>query len=200
MAESGTAREEIIRRGAALIHRKGYNASGLQEILEKAKVPKGSFYFYFKSKEEFGSAVIDYFAEILAGAFSHCLTDQSLHPAERLEKLLDTFEAGYREKGYTLGCPIGNLALEMSDTSDLLRARINAAIGMILTSLESCLREARDDGSLLRDIDPCEAARFIFQGFEGALLHMKVSRSAEPLRIFKKFLFDYLCFSPSKRS
>jgi len=47
-------RKRIIETGAAIIHRKGFNHTGIQEILNAAKVPKGSFYNYFKSKEDFG--------------------------------------------------------------------------------------------------------------------------------------------------
>ncbi len=197
MAAVNKSRDEIIRRGAELIHRKGYHATGLQEILKEARVPKGSFYFYFRSKEDFGAAVIDYFTETLGAVFSLCLNDRSLSPPERLERLFVLIEEGYRKNGYTLGCPIGNLALEMADNSDPLRDRLRAAIDKLLTSLESCLQEGRADGSLPPHTDPSETARFIFQGLEGALLHMKVCRSAEPLRIFRKFLLEYLSVSLS---
>ena len=65
MARTNT-REEIIRKGAELIHAQGFKATGLQQVLQTAGIPKGSFYFYFKSKEDFGLEIIDYFNAIIS--------------------------------------------------------------------------------------------------------------------------------------
>ena len=65
MAKQDT-KENLLRVGVDIIHRKGYHHTAIQEILQIAGVPKGSFYFYFKSKEDFGLQVIDYFNEIYA--------------------------------------------------------------------------------------------------------------------------------------
>ena len=54
-------KNKLLQIGAKYVHLKGFNNTGLQEILKEAKVPKGSFYFYFKSKEEFGLEIIDVF-------------------------------------------------------------------------------------------------------------------------------------------
>jgi len=79
MARTNT-REEIIRKGAELIHAQGFNATGLKQILQVAGIPKGSFYFYFKSKEDFGLAIIDYFNAIINGIFTRYLSDKKHHP------------------------------------------------------------------------------------------------------------------------
>ena len=74
MTAGSNTREEIIRKGAELIHAQGYKATGIQQILDVAGIPKGSFYFYFKSKDDFGCAVIDHFTltigEIFTGLFA----------------------------------------------------------------------------------------------------------------------------------
>ena len=69
-------REEIIRKGAELIHAQGFNATGLQQILQTAGIPKGSFYFYFKSKEAFGLEIINYFNAIISTIFTRYLSDK----------------------------------------------------------------------------------------------------------------------------
>jgi TetR/AcrR family transcriptional regulator, transcriptional repressor for nem operon len=75
-----SARESIIRHGALLIHSKGYNNTGLADVLKAAKVPKGSFYFYFKSKDELGLAVLDHYWEFIQGmAGAHC-SDPGIPP------------------------------------------------------------------------------------------------------------------------
>ena len=71
-------RERIIETGAAIIHCKGFNYTGIQEILNAAKVPKGSFYNYFKSKEDFGLQIIDYFLAHFTRIAQKTLEDASV--------------------------------------------------------------------------------------------------------------------------
>lgn len=199
MSAVHTTREEIIQKGAELIHLKGYNATGLQEILSRSGVPKGSFYFYFKSKEDFGLEIIDHFASVIGGFFTRFLGDTSMPPLRRLERLMEFYESLFKKSGFSLGCPIGNLALELADVNDRFRKRITAAVDMLLSYIMSCLEEAKHDGSLPPGTEIHDAARFIFHGFEGAVLHMKVAKSLEPLQSFKRYMADYLKFPPESK-
>ncbi|MBN1533988.1 MAG: TetR family transcriptional regulator C-terminal domain-containing protein [Spirochaetes bacterium] len=192
MQQGTSKRDEIIRVGAALIHARGYNATGLQEILDRASVPKGSFYFYFRSKEEFGVEIIDHFASIVGGIFSRHLRNGSIAPLRRLEELFRFFEGYYKKQEFAGGCPIGNLSLEMADASERLRTKLAAVIREIIGTITACLQEGVGDGSLRPDLDAAGTAEFIFHAFEGALLHMKVAKSVEPLRAFRKHVFRYI--------
>lgn len=184
-------REEIVRKGAELIHAQGFNATGLQQILQAAGIPKGSFYFYFKSKEDFGLAIIDYFNAIISEIFAHYLSDKKTAPLKRLEKLFDFFEASFQKSGNALGCPIGNLSLELADTNERLRQHLAGVIETLIAQLESCLQEAKRDTSVPSDLNTEDTARFIFQGFEGAVMHMKVVKSIEPFQGFRNCLSGY---------
>jgi TetR/AcrR family transcriptional repressor of nem operon len=190
MARTNT-REEIIRKGAELIHAQGFNATGLQQILQAVSIPKGSFYFYFKSKEDFGLEIIDYFSAIINGIFTRYLSDKKIVPLKRLEKLFDFFEAAFQKNGSALGCPIGNLSLELADTNERLRVHLGGAIEMLIAQIEFCLQEAKRDKSLPASLNTADAARFIFHGFEGSVLHMKVVKSIEPFRAFRSYLTGY---------
>jgi TetR/AcrR family transcriptional repressor of nem operon len=190
MARTNT-REEIIRKGAELIHAQGFNATGLQQILQVAGIPKGSFYFYFKSKEDFGLAIIDYFNAIISAIFTRFLSDKKTLPLKRLEKLFEYFEVAFQKSGYALGCPIGNLSLELADTNERSRLHLAGVIETLIAQIELCLQEAKSDKSIPASMNTADAARFIFQGFEGAVLHMKVVKSVEPFRIFRSYLFGY---------
>ena len=181
-------REEIIRKGAELIHAQGFNATGLQQILQAAGIPKGSFYFYFKSKEDFGLEIIDYFSKIINGIFMRYLSDKKTPPLKRLEKLLDFYEAAFQKSGYALGCPIGNLSLELADTNERLRVHLGGVIETLIAQIELCLQEAKRDKSIPASLNTADTARFIFHGFEGAVLHMKVVKSIEPFRSFRSYL------------
>ncbi len=192
MTAQATTRDQIITRGAALIHSQGFNATGLQQVLDGAGVPKGSFYFYFKSKEEFGLAIIDRFADVIGALFSRALDVPGVPALERLGRLLDTYERIFVKSGFTLGCPIGNLSLEMADSSERFRARLQEVIGSLIARIESCLAEAKSAGALSPSCDTAESAHLLFQGLEGAILQMKVTKSVEPLRLFRKYISIYL--------
>ena len=190
MARTNT-REEIISKGAELIHAQGFKATGLQQILQTAGIPKGSFYFYFKSKEDFGLEIIDYFNAIISGILKRYLSDKKIPPLKRMEKLFEYFEAAFQKSGYALGCPIGNLSLELADTNERLRVHLVGAIEMLIAQIELCLQEAKRDKSLPASLNTADTARFIFHGFEGAVLHMKVVKSIEPFRAFQSYLTGY---------
>jgi TetR/AcrR family transcriptional repressor of nem operon len=184
-------REEIIRKGAELIHAQGFNATGLQQILQAAGIPKGSFYFYFKSKEDFGLEIINYFNAIISAIFTRYLSDKKTLPLKRLEELFEYFEAAFQKSSYSLGCPIGNLSLELADTNERLRVHLVGVIEALIAQIELCLQEAKRDKSLPANLNTDDTARFIFHGFEGAVLHMKVVKSIDPIRAFRSFLKGY---------
>jgi len=190
MARTNT-REEIIRKGAELIHAQGFNATGLQQILQTAGIPKGSFYFYFKSKEDFGLEIIDYFNAIISGIFARYLNDKKIPPLKRLEKLLDFYAAAFQKSGYSLGCPIGNLSLELADTNERLRVHLVSVIETLISQIELCLKDAKRDKSISASLNTADTARFIFHGFEGAILHMKVVKGIEPFQTFRRYLAGY---------
>jgi TetR/AcrR family transcriptional regulator, transcriptional repressor for nem operon len=188
MTQQTTTRDAIIMRGAQIIHARGFNATGLQRVLDGAGVPKGSFYFYFKSKEDFGLAIVDHFADVIGALFSGALDAPGVPALERLGRLFDAYERIFAKSGFTLGCPLGNLSLEMADSSERFRARLQEAIDSLIARIESCLAEAKRAGALHASFDTGEAARLLFQGLEGAILHMKVTKNAEPLKLFRKYI------------
>lgn len=191
MSQQNT-KQVILKKSAALIHARGFNNTGIQEILDLAGVPKGSFYFYFDSKESLGLALVDYYTEIIDGLFGKYLLDASVQPLQRLENLLLFFEQNYKNTGYRFGCPIGNLSLEMSDINENFRKKLRSSIDRLILRIEVCLSEAQQAGTISKILNVHETANFIFHGFEGALLHMKVVKGLEPLINFRNCMMNYL--------
>jgi TetR/AcrR family transcriptional repressor of nem operon len=191
-ATKSNTREKIISKGAKLIHAQGYKATGIQQILDVAGIPKGSFYFYFKNKDDFGCAVIDHYTLTIGNIFASYLRDARIAPVERLEKLLDYYESAFKKSGATLGCPIGNLSLELADANETLRKRLQVAIEELITQIESCLDEAKNSKQLPSGFNTADTALLMFHGLEGAILHMKVAKSIEPLRTFRRYFNAYL--------
>ena len=189
MAKEAT-RNKILEVGSRIIHQKGFNNTGIQEILNEAGVPKGSFYFYFKSKEDFGLALIDEFESLVGGHLASFLAIDSLSPLERLKSFFSFFRNFFQEENCTKGCPIGNLSQELSDVNENIRKRLEESLDGMGSLIEPCLYEAREKGEFQNDIPVPEIAAYIINSWEGALLRMKVSRSISPILIFERILFD----------
>lgn len=187
--EKKDTRSEIIRIGTDLIARQGFNATGIESILKEAGVPKGSFYHYFKSKEEFGLAVIDHFAERFEQRLDTFLKDDEVMPLHRIRNFLESGLMRIEQNQCSKGCLIGNLGQELADLNDRFRARLEEIFQMWKGRFAACLRDAQSSGGLTNDLDPDLLAGVVLSGWEGAILRAKVMKSPQPLRDFIEILF-----------
>lgn len=190
MKPKESTRQTIIQTGARLVHAKGFVNTGLQEILEASGVPKGSFYFYFKSKEDFGAALVDHYVDFLSAFIGGYMKDAGRSPLERIERFFDDSCRLYKRNGFAAGCPIGNLSQEMSDLSEPLRKKLGQAYGRMRELMRDCIAEAQEQGQIDMSWSAEDLAVFILNGWEGALIDMKLSKSVQPLLIFKKIMSD----------
>jgi TetR/AcrR family transcriptional repressor of nem operon len=176
-------KELLLQKGAELIHLKGFNHTGINEILEAAYVPRGSFYFYFKNKEDFGLQLIDYYSVHFLSKSKEYLGRTDLSYLTRLREFFDDFLRFFDSHGCALGCPIGNLAQEMGDLSEIFRKKLGQG------AVE------------LGDISPSwnldNLSDFILNSWEGALVRMKVTKDTSPLILFDKILFDTILVTGS---
>ena len=185
-------KQKIIESGARIIHQKGYHHTGIQEVLKAAGIPKGSFYFYFASKEDFGLQVIDYFNNMYLDLVTPIVNDQSLSPVKRLEKIFDWFIGHFKEMNYTCGCPIGNLSQEMGDLSPAFRSKLKESMDLMVGVVAGLLQEGKDAGEVPPGLDLEETANFIVSGWHGALIRMKIVKATEPLENHQRFIFQTL--------
>ncbi len=187
--EKKDTRSTIIKIGTDLISRQGFNATGIDAILKEAGIPKGSFYHYFRSKEEFGLAVIDRFAERFEQRLTTFLNDGGETPLNRIRHFLEDSLARVTQNQCTRGCLIGNLGQEMADLNERFRERLESIFQIWRERFAACLHEAQQRGELPGSIDPNVAAGFILSGWEGAILRSKVMKSPGPMRDFIEVLF-----------
>ncbi len=156
-------RQRLIEAAAELMWRAGYQRTSVDDIIGATGVCKGSFYHHFPSKESLGVAVIDAWVEHL-GARIRDNVSESGGPAENISAVLDGIVAAQREAG-GLGCPLGRLALEMADVSELLRQRLQRGFD----GLRSLLAGYLEQGGM----PPEEAARrgqYLVATLEGSLM------------------------------
>lgn len=182
----------IIATGADIIHRKGFNNTGIQEILKASGVPKGSFYYYFNSKEAFGVEVTRYFSARIGEQAVPLLKDRSHPPLERLKLFFRFFRAYFEEQGWTRGCPIGNLAQEMGDLSEQLQTELSEIVNGMVRALVPVIKEAVKLGQVTESLDPESTAGFIVAAWQGALLQMKVHKNGTPLDNFEHIVFNHI--------
>ena len=153
-------------------------------------MPKGSFYNFFSSKEEFGLAVIDLFLSEMAALRQPITEDVSLPPLMRIRKSFEVLIARFEDNNCSKGCLIGNLSLEMSDQFEGVRQHLKNALQRWIDSLAAILEEAREEGTLTTDVDSAVLAENLVTSYEGALLLAKVKKSVEPLKNFIHLYFD----------
>src|SRR4051812_9085578 len=160
----------LLETGKSVFLAKGYNNSGIEAILHAAGVPKGSFYYYFQSKEDFGLQVLNRFAEDVRANFERCLADTSLTPLGRLRKYFEEARLRLESRQCRNGCLVGNLSQELADQSEAFRARLQEIFDGIRERYAECLNEAQAAGEIPPDLDVRELAEFCLSSWQGAIL------------------------------
>ncbi len=183
-------RDDLIRVGREIVARQGFNATGLSDILSAADVPKGSFYYYFGSKEDFGLAIVEDVNSEYQETLAATVGNQQLPPLERLNSYFEAGIANMEANGCETGCLIGNLAQELAAQNELFRDRLNQILTSWEAYFENCIDAACASGDITSLPNTKSLAEFILSGWQGAMLRAKVIRSSEPLRTFIKILFE----------
>ncbi len=184
-----TTKDKILAHGARIIHQKGFKNTGIQEILHSAGVPKGSFYFYFKSKEDFGLELVDYYFNFFALMIESHLKGPEVSPLKKLQSFFEGFRSICEQHGCKGGCPIGNLTQEMGGLSDTFQDKLRHALNKMKAGIAECLDLARQEQEIDTALDVSETADFILNSWEGALLRMKAESNTTPLTLFEKMVF-----------
>ncbi|ALM53450.1 TetR/AcrR family transcriptional regulator [Halomonas huangheensis] len=195
MTHTSPTRDLLIQVGKTIISEQGYNATGINAVLKDAGVPKGSFYHYFASKEAFGLAVIEAFAEESDQQMSAMLKDPSRPAVERLCAWLNTSRTDMQRCDHSRGCLIGNLGQEMSSRSDALRDALARIFQRWEGYLADCLKDGQAEGSIRHDLDAEALAAFAMAGWQGALLRAKTVKDCRPMYEFEQTLMA--CLKPS---
>jgi TetR/AcrR family transcriptional repressor of nem operon len=194
--ELGT-RERILEAGAEAIAQKSFASCGLAEILRAAGVPKGSFYHYFKSKEDFGVALIERAIQEYLEELRPIVGDRKRSPIHRLRAVFELSRDECLAKGPERQCLIPKLALEVSQLSEPVQAAVRSAYEQWSAILAQIVREAQAAGEIDRSQDPTRLANLLVMLWEGATIRMQIDRSPQPVEDFLSFVFGSLLASAS---
>lgn len=178
MIHEQDTRQRIISSARDLIYSRSYADVGVAEICSRAEVKKGSFYHFFPSKQELSLAVIDDLRVIMEDRVLIPAFARDLSPLQRLQRYIDTlyeFQRGTSANGgRLLGCPFGNLALEMATSDESIRHKLEGVFAGIQARIEHVLEEAVTAGEI-SDIDIPATAKAMLAYIEGVLLMAKTA-------------------------
>lgn len=179
--KSEATRQHILDTSFELVLHKGFVGVGLQEILKACDVPKGSFYYYFASKEAFGCALLEQYIHDYKAKIEQIwlLTDGSAYA--RLMALWQAWIEDPIHGGWAENCLIVKLAAEVSDLSEDMRKILNFGVGKLTERVASLLHEGQQEGSIPPHIDPNKMAQVMYQLWLGAALLAKLAQDKAPL-------------------
>jgi TetR/AcrR family transcriptional regulator, transcriptional repressor for nem operon len=173
-------RDNILAVGQRIMSGKGFSAVGLNEILTEAKVPKGSFYHYFDSKDAFGEALLSNYFEDYLAELDAVMDQPGLTMAQRLLNYFDMWRANQSFLDCQGKCLAVKLAAEVADLSEAMRAVLNQGTSGIIARLTAAIERGVDDGSLSVDDTPRHVAESLYQLWLGASVMVKIVRGTAP--------------------
>ena len=185
---------QLLEKGMEILWSKGYNATSVNDIVQAAGVPKGSFYFYFDSKEDFAVKAIDTYFHMNYTRAKQFLDDHSKSPKQRLLEFYEFRNAIIKDElECKMGCLACNLGNEMAEHSEKIRAAIVTKEEIIRNEIAAVVQEAQQIGEIDDAMDPMDIVAFFEDAGKGAMTTMKELKSAYPVDNFmlmlRKFMF-----------
>ena len=171
--KSEHTREEILNQGIGLLAQHGYHGTGIKKILDKVKVPKGSFYNFFESKEHFAAEVIGKYALTILKRLDRSLDGSTDDPVTTLKKAHHLFIEAIEKDGMQ-GCLIGNLSAELGNASETCRLKMKQASEAWRKRYIVLLTKAQEEGLVRKDLSAAALANMLWSLWHGGLLQMKI--------------------------
>lgn len=178
-ARGASTRQRIIEAAAKLVYKNGVNGTSVDDVLSASGTGKSQFYHYFSNKDDLVKELIQFHRASLPAASEQLLA--SLTSLAGIESWLDGILVDQKAGIYSQGCPIGNLASEMSGQSEELRQNLQATFAHWETCLTAGLRHMKTQGHLRGEVVPESLAMFVVAAIEGGLLLAKTQQDAKPL-------------------
>ncbi|MFE1383843.1 TetR/AcrR family transcriptional regulator [Streptomyces sp. NPDC058740] len=177
MGRTSTARERLVEATGELMGSRGYAALGVAEICARAEVKKGSFYYFFESKQALTVEVVNAYWDAQRARWTAALSAD----APALDRLRDVLagpaavqRSAKESSGNVVGCLLGNLALELSTQEPDVRARLDGIFDEQTALIEGVLAEAAAEGAIPADRTGTGPARAVIAQLEGLVLLAKL--------------------------
>jgi TetR/AcrR family transcriptional regulator, transcriptional repressor for nem operon len=182
-------RNRIVEAARYLFGLRGYHATGITEILQRAKANAGSCYYFFKTKEELLLAVLELYIETLMPVVVHPVLSEFQDPVERVFGILEFYRRNLLATGCTYGCPIGRLALEIPEEQFRVHKRLADNFDGWTAAVQKCLEDARD--RLPKDVNLATLSKFVLTVMEGGVMQSRAHRAIGPFDASVEHLRGY---------
>lgn len=190
-----TTREKIIDDCQQLLWRNGVSGTSMSDIADRAAILKGSFYNYFKNKEEFVSAVLDAYAAKWETNVVAIFREKKTNARAKFAAYFERMKEMAASMQYTQGSLVGNFAQELAGASEKFAAQTEKIFRRMQSYLAEALSEAQQNGALPQNEDPDTLAEIILNSTEGAILRAKTARSTRPIEILEQFFLQKLAIA-----
>ena len=177
-------REALLRCGMQVLTEQGFAATGIDLVLKRINVPKGSFYNYFANKEAFGQEVLQCYATYFARKLDHWLLNDSVPALQRISDFVEDAKAGMLKHQFRRGCLVGNLGQEITVLPESFRSALENTLLDWQKRLAACLCLAVEQEQIPSDSDCDVLAAYFWIGWEGAVLRAKLVQDVKPLDTF----------------
>jgi TetR/AcrR family transcriptional repressor of nem operon len=192
-------RERLLDTSIRLMSVKGFNNTGIAEILNETGVPKGSFYHYFKSKDDLGLAIIDCYGSQLTDSLSHFLASEKGSALTRLHNYFLAALTFFKNDFKSCNCLLGNLGQELAMQNEAMRTAINNHYRKIENVIGEYLQRAQQEGELVSSADTDTLAKMLFSCWEGCLVRAKLEQSTQPLHDMLTLYFSMIFIADPKK-
>lgn len=184
-----SVRGKLVEAALETFQQRGFNGSSVQDIVDEAGVPKGSFYNHFKTKE---SLALEVLGRYRALAPTELLKVVKKAPLKALRTYFEQLAKLNEKTDFKRGCLMGTFGNEMSDETPALRDAVDEGFKEWSRSIAEVLRAAQRDGSLNKKHDADRLGRFLLNAWEGSAGRAKVSGSRKSIDDFFAVTFDGL--------
>jgi len=184
-----STKERLVEAGLYLFWLQGYAATGMAEILARAEANAGSFYHFFKTKEDLLLAVLELYIQSLEPVVVQPVLGAIADPVERIFGILEFYRRNLLSTGCTYGCPIGRLALEIPEEQFRVHKRLADNFDGWTAAIEKCLEDAR--GRFPEGTNFATLSKFVLTVMEGGVMQARAHRDVAPFDASVEHLREY---------
>jgi len=193
-------RDDLIRSGLELLTLNGFLSTGVDAIVKNANVPKGSFYYYFKSKEEYAQIVLDAYDSFFEHKLKKYLHMPSCAPMVRMDHFIHDACEGIKKYNFTRGCLVGNMMQESPGLPTSFIQQLQDILENWQALVAACLSEALSSGEITSGMNEKQLAAIFWSGWEGAVMRAKLYCSTQPVLDFWDYFKASVQYQPSQEA
>lgn len=195
---SESTREALIEAGIIHLSANGYHGTGIKQILDEVKVPKGSFYNFFASKEAFVAELIKAYTQDLIRQFSQFFEHEGaqMDALAKLKTIVNLSLIKYEKVEFKHSCLIATISADIDEGNDLCKQALNLSVEECLRIFTKLLEIAQAEGTIRKDIEAAKMAKLYWSTWQGVLLRMRVSRDKQEAQENMFLLLGSLRTSP----